>query len=385
MHAAPYIRTVRNRLLQSPFYSCYATPDAVYGLYNRRLYPWDLGDDSTHAYRTLCDDAVLYDVPETPLEIVGPDATALLDRVLTRNVGKLRIGRAAYGLACLPNGGVLMDGVVMRLDTDRYWYVQADGDFFGWLQAQAERFNVEVRDPQAWALQVQGPKSLDVLEAACDGPAPSPFKYFAVARCVIAGQPLIVSRTGWTGEIGFELFTTRCDVDGPALWQRLLETGKAFNLAASGVKSMGIRRIEAGILDYGSDISVHDTPFDVRMEDFVDFAKKEFIGRAALVEASREPRLHGFRCADGVALRGSAVRSDGRPVGRVTSSAWSPTLQCGIGYWRADEPKSWHRRPITVAVTDGQEVPAMVAEFPFYDAQKKLPRGLTTRESLTIS
>ena len=138
----------------------------------------------------------LYDVPERPLEISGPDAVALLDKVLVRRTGNLGVNRAAYGLACDASGGLLMDGVLMRLADDRFWYVMADGEFLPWLQAHAMGMDVRVSDPGVWVLQVQGATSLEILQAVAD-PAPSPdWRYFGVAHASIAGQPVVLSQIG---------------------------------------------------------------------------------------------------------------------------------------------------------------------------------------------
>ena len=375
-----FFRACMHRLKPSPFYSCYAGPEVALGTYNHRLYPWTTGDDPIEIYWRLRKQAVLYDVPETPLEIQGPDATALLNRVLTRDVAKLKVGRAAYGLACLPNGGILMDGVVMRLADDKYWYIQADGDFFSWLQAHAENLDVSVTDPNSWAIQIQGPTSLDILRDVCDGGGPEDLRYFGIAECSVAGQKLLVSRSGWTGELGFELYTPHENVDGPAIWHRLLEVGRPHGLIASGLESMGIRRIEAGILDYGTDIDCQMTPFHIRMGKFVDFNKDDFIGKASLEQADQRPTLHGFRCAEGSARRGSPVSYRGEQVGHVTSAAWSPYLKCGIGYWRANLPGEWDGEALSISNADETMLDASPAEFPFYDPKKEIPRGLATIE-----
>jgi glycine cleavage system aminomethyltransferase T len=378
--SSKYFRASMHRLLRSPFYSCYAGPEVVLGISNHRLYPWTIGDDPVEVYWHLRKQSVLYDVPETPLEIQGPDAAKLLNRVLTRDVAKLKVGRAAYGLACLPDGGILMDGVVMRLADDKYWYIQADGEFFYWLKAHAEGLDVSVRDPNCWAIQIQGPTSLEVLRDVCDGGGPEGLRYFGVAECTVAGQPLLVSRSGWTGELGFEFYTTDENVDGPAIWERLLAVGKPHGLIASGLESMGIRRIEAGILDYGTDIDCHMTPFHIRMGNFVDFKKEDFIGKAALEQADRGPALHGFLCPEGAAQRGSQVFSQGKAVGRVTSAAWSPYLKAGIGYWRSEQPGDWHGEPLSIATDGDTPLNATSAEYPFYDVKKEIPRGLATME-----
>lgn len=365
-----------NRFRHSPFYACYAVANATLGVYNRRLYAWTLGDDVTATYWTLRRRAVLYDVPETPIEITGPDAGRLLDTALTRDMTKLKVGRAAYGLACLPDGGLLMDGVVLRLGAERFFYVQADGEFLPWLAALGVDLDVTVRDPDSWVLQVQGPRSLEVLAAARDGGAPQPFDYFDVAECALGGQPVVVSRTGWTGELGFEVYT-RPDTDGPALWRHLLATGAAHGLIHGGLDSMGIRRIEAGIIDYGTDVDTSMTPFQAGLGKFVDLSKPDFVGRQALEGADRRPLLFGLRCAGATPRRFAEVSMDNRVIGRITTSSWSPHLDCGVAFVRVTGPGDWLGAKVSVAASSGESLAAEIVPLPFFDPERKIPRGLS--------
>ena len=371
----PPFTVQRNRFKLSPFYACYAVADAKLGVYNRRLYAWTLGDDVAAAYQALRSQAVLYDVPETPIEITGPDAERLLDKALTRDMTKLRVGRAAYGLACGPDGGLLMDDVAMRLGPERFLYVQADGEFLPWLAALGVGLDVTVRDPDSWVLQIQGPRSLDILGAARDGGAPDSFKYFDVLECSLGGQPVVVSRTGWTGEMGFEVYT-RADTDGPALWRHLLAAGKQHGLINSGVDSMGIRRIEAGIVDYGTDIDSSMTPYQAGLGKFVDLNKADFVGKPALDGADQRPLLFGLRCAGATPRRFAEVSRDNRVVGQITTSSWSTHLGCGVAFVRMAEPGDWLGAAVSVATSDGGSLAAEVVSLPFFDAEKKIARGL---------
>ena len=363
-------------ITSSPFFDSYATDDSECGLYNGRVFPWRCGESATEDYWALRRGAVLFDVPETPIAIEGPDAVRLLDRVLTRSVAGLKIGRAAYGLACLPDGGMLMDGVLMRLGEERFWYVQAEGEFRPWLLAHAVDRDVSIYDPDSWVLQVQGPRSFEVLAAACDDQSAPELRYFDVAECRIGGQPLIVSRTGWTGELGFELYSTERDFDGAALWTHLLDRGKSAGLIWSALRSMQIRRIEAGILDYGTDMDAGTTPFQAGLGKFVDLSRSAFIGKSALERADQRPLLYGVRCGDGVPVYGTRAELDSQPVGRLLSSAWSPFLNCGIGYVRMDAPGEWAGTRLQIPTLDGALASAEVVMLPFYDPEKRIARGL---------
>ena len=376
-HALVRISSKRFRL--SPFYHCYADPNAVLGVYAKRFYALPLGDDPVAHYWALRQKVVLYDVPERPVEISGPDAAHLLEHVFSRKVATLPIGRARYLIACLPNGGILMDGVLLRLAKDRFWYVKADGEFDTWLIARAIGLEVTISDPDSWVLQVQGPRSLDVLAAACDDGLPERFNYFDVTETRIGGQRLLISRTGWTGELGFEIYTYGDATDGKALWRHLLAVGETFGICASGLESMGIRRIEAGMLDNGTDMDTTMTPFQANLGRYLDLDKADFIGRAALLQSDRRPLLFGLACQTSIPWAGLEVRQASERIGAMTAGAWSPYLDHGIGYVRltpgCDRPKT----PVSLIDRDGNCHAAEIVGLPFYDADRRIPRGLDRR------
>jgi glycine cleavage system aminomethyltransferase T len=366
----PVVRVSSKRFSASPFLDRYATDETVFGVYGGRLYPLSLGGDPIEDYRRLRSQAALFDVPERPIQIEGADAERLLDLVLTRHVSTLAPGRARYAIACNDRGGVLMDGVLIRWSDERFWYVLADGDFVGWLEAHAYGLDVAVTDPGSWVLQVQGPTSLGVLDDAVDGPVPDPFPYFAAAEMRMGGQPVLISRTGWSGELGFEIYTLP-GLDGPALWDHVRTAGLEHGLAVQGLESLGIRRIEAGILDNGSDMDPSMTPFGAGLGRFVDLEKPGFVGREALATGDRRPLLFGIS-GDPTPVPGTPVHRDGVRVGRVTAGAWSPTLERGIGYVRMDRPDG--PTGTDVLTDDGDRFE--VVELPFYDAERAIPRGL---------
>jgi len=367
----PVLRISAKRFEASPYLDRYATDEAVFGVYGNRLYALSLGSDPIADYWRLRREAALFDVPERPLQVEGPDAEQLLDLVLTREVRTLSPGKARYAIACDDRGGILMDGVLIRWSADRFWYVLADGQFVPWLAAHARGLDVTVSDPGSWVLQVQGPTSLDVLEDSCDEHAPDPFPYFGVAEVRLGGQDVLVSRTGWSGELGFEIYTLP-GTDGPALWDHVLEAGRAHGLAVQSLESLGIRRIEAGILDNGTDMDPSMTPFEAGLGAFVDLEKPGFAGREALAVADRRPLLFGLSGRSTPAA-GATVHLDGSAVGRVTAGAWSPFLERGIGYVRLREPGEWVG---TEVYLDGGDDPFDVVALPFYDAEKAIPRGL---------
>jgi len=366
----PVIRVSAKRFDASPFLHRYVTDEAVLGVYGGRLYPLSLGADPVEDYRHLRERAALYDVPERPLQVEGPDAERLLNLVLARDVTTLAPGKARYAIACDDRGGILMDGVLIRWSPDRFWYVLADGEFVGWLQAHAAGMEVTISDPGSWVLQVQGPTSLAIFQDLCDGAAPDPFPYFAVAEVRMGGQPVGVSRTGWSGELGFEIYTLP-GVDGSALWDHINAAGAAHGLAVQALESLGIRRIEAGILDNGTDMDPTMTPFAAGLGRFVDLDKPEFLGREALAVADRRPVLFGLT-GGSTPVAGTEVHLDGAVVGRVTAGAWSPFLERGIGYVRMREPGEW----VGTEVRGAEDAGFGVVGLPFYDAERAIPRGL---------
>ena len=373
----PVLRVSTKRFASSPFLDRYATEDAVFGVYAGRMYPLSLGDDPIDGYWRLRRQAALFDVPERPLQVEGADAERLLDLVLSRDVRSLAVGRARYAISCNRRGGILMDGVLIRFSADRFWYVLADGDFIGWLQAHADGMDVAISDPDSWVLQIQGPTSLDVLRDACDGGAPDPFPYFAVAEVRIGGQPVVVSRTGWSGELGFEIYTLPGTVTD-TLWERLLSAGAPHGLAVQSLEALGIRRIEAGILDNGTDMDSDMTPFEAGLGRFVNLDKGSFVGRDALAVADRRPLVFGISSAS-TPVPGSAVRRDGTVAGRITTGAWSPYLRHAIGYARMLEPGAWVGAQVFVGADD---TPSELVELPFFDRERKIPRGLARVSAL---
>ncbi len=367
------LRVSTKRFFASPFLDRYLTDEAVFGIYSGRLYPLSLGADPVADYWVLRRQAALFDVPERPIEIVGPDAEQLLDLVLTRDVSKVGVGKACYGIACNDRGGIMMDGVLIRHERDRFWYVVANGDFDSWLDANALGLDVRIRCPGSYVVQVQGPTSLDVLAAACDGGPPIPFDYYAVATVRMDGQQVLVTRTGWSGELGFEIYTSP-EVDGGALWDHLVAAGEPHGLAVQSLESLGIRRIEAGILDNGTDLDSTMTPYEAGLGRFVDLEKVTFRGRDALAAvADRRQLLLGISSPTAVPVAEDPVCLGGEIVGTVTTGAWSPFLEVGVGYVRLRDAGL----AVGTEVTLGEdEAIAEIAALPFSDAERRVARGL---------
>ncbi len=346
-----------------------------FGLYNGRLRSLSYAHgDPNELYWRLRRQVMMAHTGERPTEIRGPQAEAMLNRVFTRDVSKVRIGRCSYQIACYPDGGFMMDGVLIRLAPDRFWYVQSDGDFYSWLRAQVQDFEVEVFDPEIWVSQVQGPRSLDVLAAAADNGLPEPFRYFDSAQIHIDGYPVVITRTGFTNELGWE-FYLEPGVDAVRIGERIMEAGRPYGMQTTPAEVTNARRLEGGLMFAGTDFDEHVTPFDAGFEKLVEFDSGDFIGRSALEVADRRQRIWGISCAEGEPRRGGALTLDSVPVGYVTSSAWSPTLQCGIGIARLSEPLLGPGAELMVTCTDGETRLAQLCELPFYDPQGDIRTG----------
>ncbi|MEM9145337.1 MAG: aminomethyltransferase family protein [Pseudomonadota bacterium] len=346
-----------------------------YCLYNRRHMAvcFD-AQDVVDGYWRLRQQAAVLHTGELPLEFKGPDAERLLDRLFTKDITKLKIGRCGYGLACYEDGGLIVDGVLLRLAEDRFWYAQADGDFYSWARAHGAGLNVQISDPDVFVSQVQGPNALKILEAASDTGLPDRFGYFAVARVPLGGQEVVITRTGYTNELGWE-FYTEPHHDPDALWAHLKAAGAPYGITLFGLDSMNIRRIEAGILNAGSDFNATTTPYAVGLGRFVDLDKADFIGKAALAQAPRGLRLFGVACPEGEPRIAGAVHKDGARIGRLTAGARSPYLGHGIGIALLDEAGLAPGAAVEVECRDGAFCAAELVEMPFYDKRAEIPRG----------
>lgn len=361
---------------RGPYSKFHVNNGATYCVYNNRLMPVTQNIDRADGYWILRQKAGLFDTGERPIEIEGPDAEKFCNRVFTRDVSKLKPGRAGYGLLCYPNGNLLCDGVLLRLEENRFWFAQAEGPVYSWLIAQAQGLDVRISDPESWISQVQGPASLEILDALLDDGIPDRFSYYSVAPARIGGQDVIISRTGWTNELGFEFYTLPkgANYDPEALWQTVLNTGKPYGLRVCGLDSMEVRRIEAGILNNGSDVDDTMTPYEAGLGRFVDLSKADFIGRAALAVKQGGTRLIGLLSKAAEPLREGEVLLDGHQIGFVTAAAFSPFLKAGVAIVRLDRSFD-EGTGVTVRGRDGRLHPARLSNLPLYDKERAIPRG----------
>ncbi len=362
-------------LSRHPYHEIERPMGPRYCVYNRRHMACCFDTKSTEdSYWLLRQKAALLNTGEFPLQFDGPDAERLLDKLFTKDITRIKVGRCGYGIACYEDGGLIVDGILLRLSEEKFWYAQADGDFYSWARAHAAGLDVQISDPRVYVSQVQGPNSLKILAAANGGNLPEPFGYFAIARVNFGGQELVISRTGYTNELGFE-FYTEPHHDANAIWQHLQEAGEPYGLEIFGLDAMNIRRIEAGILNAGSDFDHTTTPYDVGLGRFVDADKGDFIGKASLAAAAKVSRLFGVRCTTGEPLIGAPVTLNDTVIGTVTAGATSPFLGYGIGIVRFTNTGQVSGNSVSIGCSDGSIHEGELVDMPFYDQLAEIPRG----------
>ena len=369
------VRVSARRFEESPFLKRQNTEKMIRGVYANRFFAVYNGEDPLEKYWILRRKALLFDVPEKPIEISGSDAVPFLEKVLTRRVKDMRIGRGYYAIACTPQGGIFMDGVVFRFDENHFWYVQADGALETWLVAHSENFDVNISDPHSRVLQIQGPASMEIMKAASQGQIDETIKYFQSGFFDIGGQSLYVSRTGFTGELGFEIYCDAAKTDHLYLWDHLINSGEKFGMEVSSTRAMTMRRIEAGILGNTTDMDIQMTPFEVGFSQFVDLDKEGFVGRDALVKKKKDIRLLGATCETRIPAAKSKIIDRNKVVGQIRAGVPSPTLGLGIGYAHFYDSGEWCGKNLEIRFQDGTRHRIEIVDLPFFDKTKKIAKG----------
>jgi aminomethyltransferase len=371
------IHSDRTRLLigskrfdKGPFFHFYDNESVVYGVYAGRFYPIYLGNDNDDMYWALRQRAVLYDVPEKPIQIDGPQVVEFLEKIFSRKIANMNVGRGRYAIACNEDGGLFMDGILFRLEENRFWYVQPDGALETWLMAHKSGYDVNISDPNSRVIQIQGPKSLDVINAVTNGAVDENLKYYQSGFFKVADQEVYISRTGWTSERGYEIYTQGDKTDCEKLWNELISKGKPLGMEVDGILSMETRRIEAGIMDNITDFDITMNPFDAGLGALVDLDKPDFIGKDALVKISQSQKgkkIFGITCDDSFKYKAKLFDQSQKEVGYLSASVFSPTLKTNIAYARFYEAGHWlDQDGITVENTDGSKSPCSVVDLPFF-------------------
>jgi aminomethyltransferase len=328
--------------------------------------------------------------PLRKFEVLGPDAESLLQATMTRDIRRLSDGQVVYTAMCNDTGGMIDDGTVFRLAATNFRWV--GGSEYGgvWLREQAERLGLRVwikeSTDELHNVAVQGPASRELLAPLLwTAPAQTPFgelKWFRFSVARIGGPqgiPLVASRTGYTGELGYELFCH--PKDAPALWDAVMEAGRPFDLTPLGLDALDVLRIEAGLVFAGYEFDDQVDPFEAGIGFTVTADKEDdFVGKEALAERRAHPQhvLVGLELeGNETGSHGDCVHSGRHQVGVITSGARSPTLKKNLALCRMNVRYSTPGTEVEVGKLDGHQkrIPATVVPFPFYDPEKTRPRS----------
>jgi glycine cleavage system aminomethyltransferase T len=367
------------RLRRSPFFdSTLKAGCKSYTVYNHTFLP-SFYDDPVNEYWHLLKHVALWDVAvERNVEISGPDGFEFMQLLTPRDMKQCRVGQGKYVLIVDEAGGILNDPVLLRLEEDRFWIALADSDILLWAKgvARGSGLDVTISEPDASPLQVQGPKS-KALVADLFGEKVTDLAYYFFAPVELDGIPLLVTRTGWTGEVGYELYLLDAS-RGEDLWNAVMKAGRPYNIRPTGPSD--IRRIEAGILNYGADMTIENNPYEVGLGWTVDLGKGDFIGKGALQRIKdRGPT----RKLVGIEIEGAPiefnmtkwpVKARGREIGRVTSAIHSPRLKANIGYAMVPLEHADLDTELEVAHPTGRRS-ATVVKKPFIDPEKAIPKA----------
>jgi glycine cleavage system aminomethyltransferase T len=375
------------RIRKSPFFYAHQRHGVQsYTVTNRQYHPRHY-DDPIAEYWKLVNDVTMWDVAaERQVEITGPDAFALTNMLTPRDLTKCAVTQCKFVLNTDVDGGIINNPVLLRLGENHFWLSVADGDVLLWAKgvAAVSGLDVQIREPDVAPVQIQGPKSKDLM-VDLFGENILDLKYYWMDEHELDGMDVVVSRTGYTGEVGFEIYLKNASRDGMKFWDTVLEAGKPHDLAVIGPSQ--IRRVEAGILSYGSDIALDNNlysdyhflnPYEVGLEYTVELDQEaDFIGKEALKRIADEGVS---RKVVGIELMGDPlvgyiedylqVVENGSQIGQVSSAFWSPRLKTNIGYALVPIEYSELGTELTVRQASG-EVKARVVEKPFIDPKKQ--------------
>ena len=382
------------RIRKSPFfYASRRHGVQMYSVYNHTYHPRHYGDPIAE-YWALLEGVTLWDVGvERQIEISGPDAFDFTNLLVTRDLSKCKVGQCKYVFLTDQHGGIINDPILLRLEENRFWLSLADSDVLLWARGVATHagMDVSIEEIDVGPVQVQGPKSFALMRDLL-GDSVAEIPYYFLRDFRIGDIDVTVSRTGYTGEIGYEIYVHDASVNGVRLWDMVLEAGRAHDLRVIG--PCHIRRIEGGMLAHGADITVDTTPFEIGMgyDWMVDLEQEaDFIGKQALTRLKAEgPRrqLVGLEIGgpdlgtynDGSMIDVLPVFVDGVRIGEVTSACRSPRLEKNIGLAMVAVEHSEAGTTLQVDVGARNDsgtdlVEAVVVPKPFIDPTKEQPKG----------
>lgn len=374
-------RGARNR--RTPYYEATQKHSPLgYTVYNHMYFPIRF-DTFENEFEALLNDVTLWDVSvERCLEISGPDGFAFAQLLTPRDLSKCAVGQAKYVLICDSDGGIINDPVLTRMDENTFWFALASSDallFARGLKNAHPDMDVTIKEADVAPLQVQGPKSKDLMVKLL-GEGILDLKYYFWREAEIAGVPVVVTRTGWTSEVGYEVYTTDTS-RGNEVFEAIMAAGGEFNIKPTGPSD--IRRIEGAIFNWGADMTYEHNAFELGLDRLVDFDLAD--DACISVAAYRRIQSEGAsRKINGVTFDGDpfpalnnvkwAASVDGATVGQVTSAIYSPRLNLNIGYCWLPVGESTMGRQVQVETEWGLRT-ATVVEMPFVDPSKQIPVG----------
>ena len=371
------------QIRKSPFFDATVRWGATdFSVYNHMYIPRSFGDPEQNFWN-LVNDAILCDVGvERQVEITGPDAAQFTQLLTPRNLSECAVGQCKYVLITNTAGGIINDPVLLRLEENRFWLSLADSDVLLWAQGIATHagLDVDIREPDVSPLQLQGPKSGDIMEALF-GPGIRDLKYYWLDHFELDGIELVISRTGWSSELGYEIYLLD-GAHGEQLWEKIMAAGEPLGLKPGHTSS--IRRIEGGMLSYHADMDADTNPFELSLDRLVDLdMSADFIGKASLqsIKQNGVTRSQVGMVIEGEPLSGPntefwSVSSGDKIVGKVTSAVYSPRLKQNIALAMVSIDCADIGTTCLVTTPDDQRV-AKVVPKPFYDPKKRITSGAT--------
>lgn len=366
------------QIRKSPYFDATVRWGATgFSVYNHMYIPRDFGNPEQNFWN-LVNDAILCDVAvERQVEITGPDAAQFAQLLTPRDLSKCAVGQCKYVLITNADGGILNDPILLRLEENRFWISLADSDILLWAQGVAinSGLDVQIREPDVSPLQLQGPKSGEIMKALF-GDSITDLKYYWLREYDLDGIPLIISRTGWSSELGYELYL-QDGSKGDELWEKIMAAGAPFGLQPGHTSS--IRRIEGGMLSYHADMDNNTNPYELGLDRLVELdIEADFIGKAALKRIRDEgvSRKQVGLVIEGPALTGPNTRfwmleKEGEQVGKVTSAVFSPRLEQNIALAMVSAEFADFGTTFEVELPSGKTT-ATVVEMPFFDPKKTI-------------
>ena len=335
-------------------------------------------------YKYLTQHVSMWDVAvERQIQVKGPDAADFVNLLITRDVHSVvPTMQARYVILCNQHGGVINDPVLLRVADDEFWFSISDSDLLLWAQGvnSFAKYNVDINEIDVSPVQIQGPKSAALMEKMF-GSHIREIPYYHLIHETLNGRAVTISRTGFSAEVGFEIYLHDAMLYADDVWPYIMEQGEEFNLRV--IAPSHVRRLEAGILSYGQDMDIENNPFEVRLGWQVDLNKEKFIGKEALAKIKDEgvkQRLVGLKMGGEPIVwynEGFYPVKDinsGDDVGYITSAFWSPNMQSNIAL--AVMPRSHWKRGTRVKAllpNDGI-VDGKVVRVPFFDPTKERPK-----------